>query len=126
LDANKSGGPRIAPVEQGRFEMDWVILVIGSVCEVGWLVGMKYAHGFTRFWPSVIMLFFMIASVGCLGFAVKTIPTGTAYAVWTGGSVAAVTLVGVYLFNEPTTAWRLGSIALIIIGMIGLRLGSVD
>jgi len=106
--------------------MDWFILLIGSLCEVGWLVGMKYADGFTRFWPSVIMLFFMIASVGCLGIAVKTIPAGTAYAVWTGGSVAAVTLVGVYLFNEPTTVWRLGSIALIVIGMIGLRLGGVE
>ncbi|MCC3244598.1 multidrug efflux SMR transporter [Methylocystis sp. WRRC1] len=104
--------------------MDWVILMIGSLCEVGWLVGMKYADGFTRFWPSVIMLFFMIASVGCLGLAVKTIPAGTAYAVWTGGSVAAVTLVGVYLFNEPTTPWRLASIIFIVVGIIGLRLGT--
>lgn len=106
--------------------MDWVILMIGSLCEVGWLVGMKYADGFTRFWPSVIMLFFMIASVGCLGLAVKTIPAGTAYAVWTGGSVAAVTVVGVYLFNEPTTAWRLASIMLIVAGIVGLRLGGVE
>jgi quaternary ammonium compound-resistance protein SugE len=106
--------------------MDWVILMIGSVCEVGWLVGMKYADGFTRFWPSVIMVFFMIASVGCLGIAVKTIPSGTAYAVWTGGSVAAVTAVGLYLFNEPATPLRLASIALIIAGIIGLRFSGVD
>lgn len=106
--------------------MDWVILLIGSLCEVGWLVGMKYAEGFTRLWPTVIMLFFMIASIGCLGIAVKTIPSGTAYAVWTGGSVAAVTVVGIYLFGEPTTPLRLGSIGLILLGMVGLRLGGVN
>ena len=106
--------------------MAWVILLVGSMCEVGWLVGMKYAEGFTRFWPSVIMVFFMAASIGCLGLAVKTIPAGTAYAVWTGGSIAAATLVGVYLFDEPATPMRLGSIGLIIAGMVGLRLAGVD
>lgn len=106
--------------------MAWIILLIGSVCEVGWLIGMKYADGFTRLWPSVIMVFFMAASVGCLGLAVKEIPAGTAYAVWTGGSVAAVTIVGVYLFGEPATLLRIGSILLILIGMVGLRLDGVD
>jgi quaternary ammonium compound-resistance protein SugE len=106
--------------------MDWVILLIGSLCEVGWLVGLKHADGFTRLWPSVIMLFFMIASVACLGIAIKTIPAGTAYAVWTGGSVAAVTIVGLYLFNEPATLLRLTSIAFIVLGMIGLRFSGVD
>ncbi len=106
--------------------MDWIILMIGSFCEVGWLVGMKYADGFTRFWPSVIMVFFMIASIGCLGIAVKTIPAGTAYAVWTGGSVAAVTVVGVFFFHEPATALRMGSIALILAGLIGLRYSGVS
>jgi quaternary ammonium compound-resistance protein SugE len=71
-------------------------------------------------------LFFMAASVGCLGLAVKEIPAGTAYAVWTGGSVAAVTVVGVYLFGEPATLLRIGSILLILIGMVGLRLDGVD
>lgn len=104
--------------------MAWIILFIGSIAEVGWLVAMKHADGFTRFWPSAIMLFFMAASVGCLGIAVKTIPAGTAYAVWTGGSVAAATLVGVYLFGEPTTPLRLASIALIVAGIIGLRFGA--
>lgn len=106
--------------------MAWIILLIGSICEVGWLIGMKYADGFTRLWPSVIMVFFMAASVGCLGLAVKDIPAGTAYAVWTGGSVAAVTVVGVYLFGEPATLLRIGSILLILIGMVGLRLDGVD
>lgn len=106
--------------------MAWIILLIGSICEVGWLIGMKYAEGFTRLWPSVIMVLFMAASVGCLGLAVKEIPAGTAYAVWTGGSVAAVTVVGVYLFGEPATLLRIGSILLILIGMVGLRLDGVD
>ena len=106
--------------------MAWIILLIGSLCEVAWLIGMKYADGFTRLWPSVIMVFFMAASVGCLGLAVKEIPAGTAYAVWTGGSVAAVTVVGVYLFGEPATLLRIGSILLILIGMVGLRLDGVD
>jgi quaternary ammonium compound-resistance protein SugE len=106
--------------------MDWIILFIGSICEVGWLIGMKYAQGFTRLWPSLIMVFFMAASVGCLGIAVKTIPAGTAYAVWTGASIAAATLVGVVLVNEPTTVLRLGSIGLILLGIIGLRLGGVN
>ncbi|MGJ0452683.1 MAG: DMT family transporter [Methylocystis sp.] len=106
--------------------MDWIILFIGSLCEVGWLIGMKYSSGFTRLWPSLIMVFFMGASVGCLGLAVRTIPAGTAYAVWTGASIAAATLVGVFLFKEPTTVLRLGSIGLILLGIIGLRLGGVD
>ena len=106
--------------------MDWIILLIGSVCEVGWLVGMKYADGFTRFWPTVIMVFFMAASIGCLGIAVRTIPASTAYATWTGASIAGATVVGAYLFGEPTTALRLGSIALIVLGIVGLRLGGVD
>lgn len=106
--------------------MAWLILLVGSLCEVGWLIGMKYAEGFTRFWPSVIMVFFMAASIGCLGLAVKEIPAATAYAVWTGGSIAAVAIVGVFLFNEPATLLRLASIALILLGMVGLRLSGVD
>ena len=106
--------------------MAWLILLVGSLCEVGWLIGMKYAEGFTRFWPSVIMVFFMAASIGCLGLAVKEIPAATAYAVWTGGSIAAVAIVGVFLFNEPATLLRLASITLILLGMVGLRLSGVD
>jgi quaternary ammonium compound-resistance protein SugE len=106
--------------------MAWIILLIGSLCEVGWLIGMKYADGFTRLWPSVATLFFMVASVGCLGIAVKSIPAGTAYAVWTGGSIAAVAIVGVYLFNEPTTPLRIASIGFILLGMVGLRLSGVN
>ena len=106
--------------------MAWVILLIGSLCEVGWLVGMKYTEGFTRLWPTVIMLFFMMASMGCLGLAMKSIPAGTAYAVWTGGSIAAVGLVGVFFLGEPATVLRIGSIILIMVGMIGLRYSGVE
>jgi quaternary ammonium compound-resistance protein SugE len=104
--------------------MDWLILIVGSLCEVGWLIAMKYSEGFTRLWPMAVMVFLMIASIGCLGVAVKTIPAGTAYAVWTGGSVAAVTVVGVYVFGEPTTLWRLAWILFIVIGIVGLRFGT--
>lgn len=106
--------------------MAWIILLIGSLCEVGWLVGMKYAEGFTRLWPTVIMVFFMMASIGCLGLAVKTIPAGTAYAVWTGGSIAAVAAVGIFYFGEPATLLRIGSIVLIMLGMVGLRFSGVE
>jgi quaternary ammonium compound-resistance protein SugE len=123
----QQGAPAHQPPDSSEdATMAWIILLIGSICEVGWLIGMKYADGFTRLWPSVIMVFFMAASVGCLGLAVKEIPAATAYAVWTGGSVAAVTVVGFYLFGEPATLLRIGSILLILIGMVGLRLDGVD
>ncbi len=102
--------------------MDWIILFIGGLCEVGWLVGLKFAAGFTRLVPSVVTVFFMLASIGCLGIAVKSIPIGTAYAVWTGTSVAAVAIVGVMFFHEPTNVVRIVSIALVLLGVIGLRL----
>ncbi len=122
LSVKKAGGNVF---ERDRC-MAWIILLIGSFCEVGWLVGMKYANGFTRIGPSIFMVFFMIASILCLGYAVKTIPTGTAYAIWTGVSVAAVAVVGVYLFNEPATPLRMASIGLILLGMVGLRLSGVS
>ncbi|PPD46258.1 MAG: QacE family quaternary ammonium compound efflux SMR transporter [Methylocystis sp.] len=106
--------------------MAWIILLIGSLCEVGWLVGMKYTEGFTRLWPTVIMIFFMMASMGCLGLAMKSIPAGTAYAVWTGGSIAAVAIVGVIVFDEPATPLRIASFALIVAGLVGLRLSGVE
>ena len=102
--------------------MDWFILLLGGLFEVGWLVGLKYTEGFTRLLPSIVTVAFMAASIGCLGLAVKSIPIGTAYAVWTGTSIAAVAALGIYLFGEPTTVIRLASIGLILFGIIGLRL----
>jgi quaternary ammonium compound-resistance protein SugE len=104
--------------------MAWLLLLIGGLFELGWLVSIKYSAGFTRLLPSIVTLAFMIASIGCLGLAVKTIPLGTAYAVWTGTSIAAAAALGIYLFNEPTTLLRIVSIFFIIVGIVGLRLGS--
>ncbi len=102
--------------------MAWVILLVGSLCEVGWLVALKYSEGLTRLPSIVVAVVFMGASVGCLGLAVKSIPMGTAYAAWTGTSIAVASALGMYLFDEPTTAVRLASIGLIILGIAGLRL----
>lgn len=104
--------------------MAWLILIVGGLCELGWLLGLKYADGFTRLLPSIITVGFMIASLGCLSLAMKTIPLGTAYAAWTGTSIASAAALGIYLFNEPTTVLRLASIGLIILGIIGLRIES--
>ncbi len=104
--------------------MAWLILIVGGLCELGWLVGLKFTEGFTRLVPSVVTVSFMLASIGCLSVAVKTIPLGTAYAAWTGTSIASAAALGIYLFNEPTTLLRLASIGLIVLGIIGLRIES--
>ena len=104
--------------------MAWFILLVGGLCEVGWPIGLKHTEGFTRLLPSLVTVAFMGASIGCLGLAIRSIPMGTAYAVWTGTSVAAVTAVGIVFFDEPTTLIRLGAIGLIVLGIIGLRLKS--
>jgi quaternary ammonium compound-resistance protein SugE len=98
----------IVALWSGEFAMAWFILL---------------TEGFTRLLPSIVTLAFMGASIGCLGLAIRSIPMGTAYAVWTGTSIAAVA-VGVVFFDEPTTLIRLGSIGLIVLGIIGLRLES--
>ena len=106
--------------------MAWFILLVGGLCEVGWLIGLKHTEGFTRLLPSLVTVAFMGASIGCLGLAIRSIPMGTAYAVWTGTSVAAVTAVGIVFFDEPTTLIRLGAIGLIVLGIIGLRLEIIN
>lgn len=102
--------------------MNWIILMIGSLCEVGWLVGMKYSDGFSRLWPAVVMILFMIASMICLGLAVRTIPASTAYAAWTGVSIVLASVVGLLLFHEEASLLRLGSIAVVVIGLVGLKI----
>ena len=100
----------------------WAILFIAGLFEVGWAIGLKYTEGFTRLVPSAPTLSAMILSIVLLGLALKTLPVGTAYAVWTGiGAVGTATL-GIYLFGEPATAARLASIGLIIAGIVGLKL----
>lgn len=104
--------------------MEWCILVIAGLFEVGWAIGLKYTEGFTRLWPSVGTGLAMILSVVLLGIAMKTIPVGTAYAVWTGiGTIGAVTL-GIFLFGESANFLRLACLGLIVIGIIGLKMVS--
>ncbi len=102
--------------------MAWLFLFVAGLFEVGWAIGLKYTEGFTRLVPSVLTVAAMIVSLALLGLALKTLPVGTAYAVWTGiGSVGTAAL-GIYLFGEPATAARLASIGLIVAGIVGLKL----
>jgi quaternary ammonium compound-resistance protein SugE len=104
--------------------MAWLLIVIAGVFEMAWAVGLKYSDGFSRLVPSVLTVAAMAASIGCLGIAVKSLPVGTAYAVWTGIGAAGTAVLGMYLFEEPATLLRLGSIALVVAGIVGLRLAS--
>lgn len=101
--------------------MAWIMLVIAGLFEVGWAVGLKYTNGFTRVWPSVATAAALAASVVLLALAVRTLPLGTAYAVWTGIGTAGTALLGLWLFDEPATAMRLLCIALILAGVVGLK-----
>jgi quaternary ammonium compound-resistance protein SugE len=102
--------------------MAWVLLVLAGLFEVGWAVGLKYTEGFTRLWPSLATLFFMIVSLGLLGLALRTLPLGTAYAVWTGIGTVGTALLGIALFDDPADVVRLACIALILAGIVGLYL----
>ncbi len=104
--------------------MAWLLLLLAGFCEIGWAITLKYTHGFTRFWPSVGVFGGGVVSVYLLGLATKEIPIGTAYAIWTGIGAVGTALLGIVLFGEPRTAIRLGCIALIVAGIIGLRLVS--
>ena len=102
----------------------WLILFFAGLCEVGWAIGLKYAAGFSRFWPSVWTLVMMVVSVLLLGWALKTLPLGTAYAVWVGIGAVGTAIVGMAFLGEPATAVRLGSLALVAAGIVGLKLSS--
>ncbi|MGA3063037.1 MAG: multidrug efflux SMR transporter [Methylocystis sp.] len=104
--------------------MAWGILLLAGLCEIVWAVALKYAGGFTRLLPSVGILAAMAASAGLLSLALKSLPVGTAYTVWTGISVAGAAGLGIYLFDEPADVWRLSCIGLVLVGIVGLRLGS--
>lgn len=102
--------------------MAWVVLVIAGLLEICWAIGLKYTEGFTRLWPTVGTLSAIVASIALLGLSMRTLPVGTAYAVWTGiGAVGTVGL-GMLLFNEPATVSRLLCIGLILAGIVGLKL----
>lgn len=102
--------------------MPWIYLAFAGLLEVVWAVGLKYTEGFTRLWPSVITGSAMVASIVLLAMAVKTLPIGTAYAIWTGiGAVGAV-LLGIVLFGDSASPLRLACVALVVLGMVGLKL----
>lgn len=104
--------------------MNWLILLFAGLLETAWAVGLKYTHGFSRLWPTLAVLVAMAGSVWLLSLAMRTLPVGTAYAVWTGiGTVGAV-LLGIVLFGEPLTAPRLVCVGLVVAGIAGLKLFS--
>jgi len=102
----------------------WTILILAGICEIGWATLMKSTQGFTKLWPSVATLALMIVSFGLLARAMKDLPAGTAYAVWTGIGAIGVAALGILFFKEPFTLLRVGCILLIAVGIIGLKLVS--
>ena len=102
--------------------MSWIILVIAGLFEIGWAIGLKYTEGFSRLWPTVWTLASMAVSVWLLGVAVRTLPVGTAYAVWTGIGGAGTFLLGVLFFGDALTVWRTLGVCLIVGGVITLKL----
>jgi quaternary ammonium compound-resistance protein SugE len=104
--------------------MAWIYLFLAGLLEIGWAIGLKYTDGFTRPVPTVLTAASMIASVILLGLALKTLPVGTGYAVWTGIGTVGTAILGIYLLGEPATAMRLVCIGLIVAGILGLKLAS--
>lgn len=106
--------------------MAWVILVAAGLFEVGWAIGLKYTEGFTRLWPTLGTIFAIIISLWLLEIAMKSLPVGTAYSIWVGVGAVGTVIIGIVLFDEPANAARLISVALIIAGVIGLKLATPD
>ena len=104
--------------------MSWIILVLAGLFEIAWAIGLKYTEGFTRFWPTVGTVASMMISVGLLGIAMRTLPVGTAYAVWVGIGAVGTVILGIVLMGDAASPGRLISLALIVVGIIGLKLAS--
>ena len=104
--------------------MAWIYLFFAGLFEIGWAIGLKYTAGFTRILPTILTVASMIISLALLGFALKSLPVGTAYAVWTGIGATGTALLGIWLFGEPATALRLSCIGLIVAGIVGLKFAS--
>ena len=102
--------------------MNWIILFVAGLLEIGWAVGLKYTQGFTKLTPSVLTIAAMTASMGLLGIAVRHLPVGTAYAVWTGIGTVGTVIVGIFLLGESATPIRLLCVFLIVAGIFGLKL----
>lgn len=104
--------------------MSWIILVLAGLFEIGWAIGLKYSDGFTRTWPSLATVAAMAISLGLLGIAMRSLPVGTAYAVWVGVGAVGTVILGIVLFDEPVNALRIGSVVLIVAGLVGLKLAT--
>ena len=104
--------------------MAWVVLIFAGLFEIGWAVGLKYTAGFTRLFPTLLTVASMAASLGLLGLSLKTLPLGTAYAVWTGIGTLGTAALGVVLFGEAADAARLACMGLIVAGIVGLKLAT--
>ncbi|HEY0008311.1 MAG TPA: quaternary ammonium compound efflux SMR transporter SugE [Tepidisphaeraceae bacterium] len=104
--------------------MPWLLLTLAGLLEIGWAIGLKYTHGFTRPLPTALTIACMILSFALLGSALKTLPVGTAYAVWTGIGTVGTAILGIAFFGEPANALRLLCIGLIVLGIIGLKVGA--
>lgn len=102
--------------------MAWTMLFVAGLLEIGWAIGLKYTDGFTRLMPSVLTIISMIASVLLLGLSLKTLPVGTAYAVWTGIGTVGTAILGIWLLGDPATILRIVCIGLIVAGIIGLKM----
>jgi quaternary ammonium compound-resistance protein SugE len=104
--------------------MHWIILFIAGLFEVAWAIGLKYTEGFSKFWPSVFTIVCMLISMGLLAYAVKYLPVGTAYAIWTGIGAVGTAVLGMILFNESKELVRIFFIFLIVVGIVGLKVYS--
>ena len=104
--------------------MNWILLVIAGLCEVAWAIGLKYTHGFTRPLPTIGTIAAMLVSIWLLGIAMKSLPVGTAYAVWVGIGAVGTAILGIILLNESASAARLVSLGLIVAGIVGLKLAT--
>ena len=102
--------------------MNWLILLLAGLFEIGWAIGLKYTDGFTRLWPTVGTVLSMAVSMGLLGIAMKELPVGTAYAIWVGVGAVGTAILGIVLLGEPANAGRMASLGLIVVGIIGLKL----
>ncbi|PBS12135.1 quaternary ammonium compound-resistance protein SugE [Lysobacteraceae bacterium NML93-0792] len=104
--------------------MSWFILLLAGLFEIAWAIGLKYTEGFTRLWPTLGTVAAMGVSITLLGLAMKSLPLGTAYAIWVGIGAVGTALLGMLLFDEPATVARLVSLGLIVAGLVGLKLAS--
>ena len=104
--------------------MPWIILLLAGIFEIGWAIGLKYTEGFTRLWPTLGTVTAMVVSMALLGVAMKSLPVGTAYAVWVGVGAVGTAILGMVLLGEPANPGRLASLGLIVLGIIGLKLAT--